>query len=1439
MNTPLRPPYHLSLGGHRLGVMTPGQPINPAARQLSAFCRVSLRQVFLAASGWLGLLLLVCSTTMGQCILPATNYEVGLSNMPTSVAVGDVNGDTHPDIITANSGSDSVSVLLGRSGGGFQTATSYGVGDGPTSVVVWDANFDGHPDIITANSKGNSVSVLLGQSGGGFGPVVNYYMGNGPRAVVFGDINADGRADMITANGSSNSVSVRLGHSGVGVGPTTSYFGLPTSYGVGSGPTSVAVEDVNADERADIITANAFDNSVSVLLSQSGGGFQTATNYKVDKVPRAVVVEDVNGDAFPDIITANGSSNNVSVLLGQGDGNFGSATSYGMGDGPISVAVGNVNGDKIPDIITANYSSKNVSVLLGQSGGGFEPAINFGVGDGPTSVVLGDVNVDGQADIITANYFSKNVSVLLNGSSSITRQPSSGSAVCAGGSVTASVAVTGTNLTYQWYKDGQPLTDPAWATTPTLSLTDVQQTSTGTYWVVVTNSCLASLTSTAFSLSVLAAPTATLSNNGPITCSIPSVILSASGGTTGETLSYQFSEGASYADGQPFAVVNTAGVYSVKVMGANGCSATASTTVAEDVGVPTATLSNNGPITCSIPSVTLSASGGSTGETLSYRFSAGASQIDNGPTATVSSPGLYSVTVVGTNGCSAIASTTVEGDVSVPVVGLTNNGPITCSMPSVTLSASGGSTYHFSSGASQIDNGPTATVSTAGVYSVTVTSANGCSATTSTTVSEDVGVPRASLTHSGLITCSIRSVVLTANGGSTYRFSTGATQMGGGNTATVSSAGVYSVTAISANGCTATASTTVGGDVSVPPVTLSNNGPITCSMTSVTLTASGGSTYHFSSGASQIDNGRTATVSSAGVYSVTVFGANGCSATASTTVGGDVNVPTASLTNNGPISCSMPSVTLSASGGSAYQFSSGASQIDNGPTATVSTAGVYSVTVTSANGCSAIASTTVEGEVSVPVASLTNNGPITCSIPSVTLSASEGNTREPLTYRFSAGATQIDNGPTATVSTAGVYSVTVTSANGCSAIASTTVVGEVSVPVASLTNNGPLTCSMPSVTLSASGGSAGEMFSYRFSAGASQIDNGPTATVSLAGVYSVTVTSANGCSATASTTVEGNVSVPVAGLTNNGPLTCSMPSVTLSASGGGSSYQFSSGASQIGNGPTATVSTAGVYSVTVVGANGCWATASTSVSATTQDCPSPIPVAWVKSQPLPAGSATGIISLTASSSGYVPNTPVSVSYVTPTNTPAVYTGSTTQTGEILIAGLPAGNYGPFVVSIQGRLASTPSNTVTLVDLGPDLTPMIYARPSTINGTKPVTLVIDLDNLTSTPTQGLITLKITRDATLSLRFSANATQVGGRPVQNVHWQFSDADPDYYVLTTSQVVDGDGDGKLSVGLEGVLNPGGTSGQLTLSGVVLGGGDAKLTNNDASAKIDYFQN
>ena len=282
-----------------------------------------------------------------------------------------------------------------------------------------------------------------------------------------------------------------------------------------------------------------------------------------------------------------------------------------------------------------------------------------------------------------------------------------------------------------------------------------------------------------------------------------------------------------------------------------------------------------------------------------------------------SGSGTQSFTLtVGDNGFLASATTPITVN-ALPTASLTNNGPLTCSMSSVTLTASGGNSYTFTSpgGATLAGSGNTRVVSSPGSYSVLVSDGNGCSATATTSVTANQTLPTASLTNNGPITCSMNSVTLTASGGTSYRFSSGATQIGTSNQATVNTAGPYSVTVTGANGCSATAQTSVTGDQSAPAASLTNNGPITCSMSSVTLTASGGGTYKFSAGATQIGTTNQASVNTAGTYSVTVTSANGCSAVATTTVTGDQSVPTASLTNDGPLSCSKTSVTLTASGG--------------------------------------------------------------------------------------------------------------------------------------------------------------------------------------------------------------------------------------------------------------------------------------------------------------------------------------------------------------------------------------------------------------------------------------------------------------------------------------------------------------------------------------------
>ena len=139
-------------------------------------------------------------------------------------------------------------------------------------------------------------------------------------------------------------------------------------------------------------------------------------------------------------------------------------------------------------------------------------------------------------------------------------------------------------------------------------------------------------------------------------------------------------------------------------------------------------------------------------------------------------------------------------------------------------------------------------------------------------------------------------------------------------------------------------------------------------------------------------------------------------------------------------------------------------------------------------------------------------------------------------------------------------------------------------------------------------------------------------------------------------------------------------------------------------------------------------------------------------------------------------------------------------------------------------------------LKPDLTPVAYIRPSSIYGNKPVSLVVDILELNSIATRGPITVKITRDAVLSLSFDPTVNQIDGRPLQNSAWNFDDSDFDYYILTTNQVINPGG--YISLGLSGLFNPSATTGVVNISTVVMdNGNDQTIGNNVSASKIEYF--
>jgi subtilisin-like proprotein convertase family protein len=337
---------------------------------------------------------------------------------PRSMAVGDFNGDGKQDLTTANYNIHKVTVLLGNGSGGFSAVSGspFAVGSYPSSVAVGDFNGDGTLDLSTANEGSINVTVLLGDGSGGFTEASGspFAVDISPLSVAVGDFNGDGKLDLTTANDGLSNVTVLLGNGSGGFSPAG---GSP--FAVGTWPQSVVVGDFNGDGKLDLSTANGGSNNVTVLLGNGSGGFTEASGspFAVGSFPYSVAVGDFNGDGKLDLTTANLYSDNVTVLLGDGSGGFSGASGspFVVGDQPESVAVGDFNGDGKEDLTTANSNSRNVTVLLGNGSGGFSDGNSspFAVASAPLSVAVGDFNGDGKLDLTTTNFSSK-VTVLLN-----------------------------------------------------------------------------------------------------------------------------------------------------------------------------------------------------------------------------------------------------------------------------------------------------------------------------------------------------------------------------------------------------------------------------------------------------------------------------------------------------------------------------------------------------------------------------------------------------------------------------------------------------------------------------------------------------------------------------------------------------------------------------------------------------------------------------------------------------------------------------------------------------------------------------------------------------------------------------------------------------------------------------------------------------------------
>jgi hypothetical protein len=439
------------------------------------------------------------------------------------------------------------------------------------------------------------------------------------------------------------------------------------------------------------------------------------------------------------------------------------------------------------------------------------------------------------------------------------------------------------------------------AITPSITVTPA---TTATYTVTVTNSSSCTAVTSA-TITVLPLPTPSITGTSVI-CSGSSTTLTAAGGGT-----YLWSTGATSA-----AVTvspASAATYTVTVTNASGCTASSSQTVIVNAA-PTPSISGVSVI-CSGSSTTLTAAGGG-----NYAWSTGATSA--AITVNPASNATYTVTVTNTAGCTATASQAVTVN-PLPTPSITGTFAI-CSGGSTTLTAAGGGTYIWSTGATS--TAITVNPSITATYTVLVTNASSCTATTSQVVTVNP-LPTPNISGASVI-CNGSSTTLTASGGGTYAWSTGATSAA--ITVTPAASATYTVTVTSASGCTASSSQTVTVNGTTLNATISiietsgaaNNDGTICADASAQLTASGGTSYLWSTNA--VTPLITVTPATTATYTVTVTNGSSCSAVTSATITVTPKVtPSVSIgASNNPI-CLGSSVTFTATplnGGQAPQY---------------------------------------------------------------------------------------------------------------------------------------------------------------------------------------------------------------------------------------------------------------------------------------------------------------------------------------------------------------------------------------------------------------------------------------------------------------------------------------------------------------------------------------
>jgi hypothetical protein len=372
----------------------------------------------------------VTSTTFAR-----TDFAVGQN--PVAVVAQDFNNDAKPDLAVVNKADSSISILLNNDNGNFtaapgspiKLATNETLPSAIASAIfrATDATHLAQPaDLVTANSGSNTVSVLLGSQNfdGTFTETVGspFTVGTSPSAVVIADFNGDGNLDFAVANQGDNTISVFQGDSLGGFTPfPKSPFVLPTNE---KGPIAMLSAQFDNSGKPEIAVLNSATQTIGIFQASFDNTFDgTFTELSGSPVttgpdPVAFAAGDLNGDSFADFAVVNQSQNEVTVLLNDGTSVFTAATGSPLATAstPAGVAIADFTNDGLGDIAVTNNGSGTLGVNASLGSGQFSQRIELSVPPGPLAVTTATLTASGLPDaILTASSGSNNfVTVLLD-----------------------------------------------------------------------------------------------------------------------------------------------------------------------------------------------------------------------------------------------------------------------------------------------------------------------------------------------------------------------------------------------------------------------------------------------------------------------------------------------------------------------------------------------------------------------------------------------------------------------------------------------------------------------------------------------------------------------------------------------------------------------------------------------------------------------------------------------------------------------------------------------------------------------------------------------------------------------------------------------------------------------------------------------------------------